>query len=37
MVGAEDLSFVDPGTDWVRLQKTNTENGLIIEIGGEAP
>ena len=33
MVGAEDLSFVDSGDEWIRIKKTKTETGLIIEIG----
>ena len=36
-IGAEDLSFVDSGTEWLTIKKTKTENGLIIEIGAEVP
>lgn len=34
MLGADDLAFVDSGTAWLRIKKTKTETGLIIEIGG---
>lgn len=35
MVGAEDLSFVDSDTEYLTITKRPTENGLILEIGGD--
>ena len=35
MIGADDLAFVEPGTEWLTIKKIRTESGLIIEIGGE--
>ncbi|MCK4500134.1 hypothetical protein KAU11_06515 [Candidatus Babeliales bacterium] len=33
MISAEDLSFVNSVTEWIRIKKTKTDNGLIIELG----
>lgn len=32
-LSADDLSFVDSDTDWLKIRKTKREKGLLIEIG----
>lgn len=33
-IGASDLPFVDPDTEWIRIEKTLSDNELTITIKG---
>lgn len=35
MIGAEDLSFVEPGTEYLTFTTRRTKNGLLLEIDGD--